>query len=267
MAVTVVDDQGVTVTMAQTPKRIVSLLPSLTETVCALQRCNALVGVDRYSNFPEMVLKLPKVGGGLDPNIEAIVALKPDLVLIASSTRAAARLRALGIPVLSLEPKTYGQVQKSFDILGKVLDAPQADQIWKRINADIDNAASSFPASFKGAKVYFEVSPAPHAASTSSFVGETLSRLGLNNIVADQWGEFPKINPEFVVQSNPDVIMLSDAQVRSLSARPGWSRLRAIQKGSVCAFNADERDVLSRPGPRMVLGAAAISKCLSTLRP
>ena len=265
MAVTVVDDQGVAVTVAQTPKRIVSLLPSLTETVCALDRCNALVGVDRYSNFPETVLKLPKVGGGLDPNIEAIVALKPDLVLLASSTRAATRLRSLGISVLSLEPKTYGQVQKSFELLGKVLNTPNAHQLWKRIQADIDKATSAVPASYKGAKVYFEVSPAPHAASSSSFVGETLSRLGLNNIVPDQWGEFPKINPEFVVQSNPDVIMLSEAQIHTLASRPGWARLQAIQKGRVCSFNAQESDILSRPGPRMALGAALIAKCLSTL--
>jgi len=128
-------------------------------------------------------------------------------------------------------------------------------------------AAASVPASFKNAKVYFEVSPAPHAASTSSFVGETLSRLRLKNIVADQWGEFPKINPEFVVGANPDVIMMSDAQVHTLSARPGWSRLRAVQLNKVCVFNAQESDVLSRPGPRMALGAAVIAKCLSTLRP
>ena len=267
MAVTVVDDQGVTVTGAQTPKRIVSLLPSLTETVCALQQCKALVGVDRNSNYPDAVLKLPQLGGGLDPNIEAIVALKPDLVLLASSSRAAPRLRALGLTVLSLEPKTYGQVQKSFALLGQVLDTPQAAELWKRINADIDQAAQSVPASYKNAKVYFEVSPSPHAASTSSFVGETLSRLGLKNIVSNAWGEFPKINPEFVVQSNPDVIMLSDAQVHTLSARPGWARLQAIQKGRVCAFNAQQSDLLSRAGPRMAQGAAVIANCLKSLRP
>ena len=74
----VTDDRGVSVSFAQPPRRIVSLLPSLTETVCALGQCDRLVGVDRYSNYPDRVKKLPQVGGGLDPNIEAIVALKPD---------------------------------------------------------------------------------------------------------------------------------------------------------------------------------------------
>ena len=88
----VVDDKGRTVTLPQPPQRIVSLLPSLTETVCALGACERLVGVDRYSNWPAQVAQLPVVGGGLDPNIEAIVALRPDVVLMATSSRAQARL-------------------------------------------------------------------------------------------------------------------------------------------------------------------------------
>ena len=92
-AVTVLDDRQQTVQITQVPQRIVSLLPSLTETVCALKQCHKLVGLDRYSNWPESVKSVPRVGGGLDPNIESIVALKPDLVLAAGSTRGAERLR------------------------------------------------------------------------------------------------------------------------------------------------------------------------------
>ena len=92
LALQVTDDRGMTVNFAQTPRRIVSLLPSLTESVCALDQCQRLVGVDRYSNYPASVQRLPKVGGGLDPNIEAIVALKPDAVILAISSRASERL-------------------------------------------------------------------------------------------------------------------------------------------------------------------------------
>jgi len=81
-ALQVTDDRGVTVTFTQTPQRIVSMLPSLTESVCAMEQCQRLVGVDRYSNFPDSLKNLPKLGGGMDPNIEAIVALKPDVVLV-----------------------------------------------------------------------------------------------------------------------------------------------------------------------------------------
>jgi len=85
-------------------QRIISLLPSLTETVCALDACNRLVGIDRYSNWPESIAKLPRMGGGIDPNIESIVALKPDLVLMAGSARGIERLKSLGLTVLTLEP-------------------------------------------------------------------------------------------------------------------------------------------------------------------
>ena len=88
------DDRQVDVTIVKPPQRIVSLLPSLTETVCALGQCQKLVGVDRYSNWPESIAKLPRMGGGIDPNIESVVATKPDLILMATSARGAERFRA-----------------------------------------------------------------------------------------------------------------------------------------------------------------------------
>ena len=120
-AVVVRDDLQVAVTLTQVPQRIVSLLPSLTETVCALGQCQRLVGVDRYSNWPESVAKLPRLGGGIDPQIESVVALAPDLVLMATSARGADRLRALGLKVLSLEPKSHADMQRVITTLGQVL--------------------------------------------------------------------------------------------------------------------------------------------------
>ena len=102
----IVDDAGQRTRLDAAPARVVSLLPSLTETVCALGACERLVGVDRYSNWPASVQKLPQLGGGLDPNIEAVVAARPDVVLIGTSSRAAVRLRALGLKVVALEPRT-----------------------------------------------------------------------------------------------------------------------------------------------------------------
>lgn len=109
-SVQLTDDRGRTITLAQPPRRIVSLLPSLTESVCALGQCARLVGVDRYSNWPDSIANLPRVGGGLDPSIEAVVALRPDVVLMATSSRGAARLEALGVTVVALEPKTHADV-------------------------------------------------------------------------------------------------------------------------------------------------------------
>jgi iron complex transport system substrate-binding protein len=261
-ALQVTDDRGVVVTLAQAPQRIVSLLPSLTETVCELGQCQRLVGVDRYSNHPASVQKLPQVGGGLDPNIEAIVALKPDVVLMATSSRAADRLQSLGIKVVSLEPKSHADVKRVLEKVGQVLAVADAQRVWRVVDAGVQAAAQSLPASVKSTKVYFEVNRAPYAAGESSFIGETLTRLGARNIVPASLGPFPKLNPEFVVRANPDVIMVGDRNFAGMEGRPGWSGIRAIQRKRVCVFSPEQSDVLVRPGPRMAEGARIMAQCL-----
>lgn len=261
-ALQVTDDRGVTVSFSQTPQRIVSLLPSLTETVCELGQCQRLVGVDRYSNFPASVRALPQVGGGLDPNIEAIVALKPDLVLMATSSRAGERLQSLGIKVIALEPKSHADVRRVLEKIGQVLEVPDAQRVWRAIDAAVSAAARSLPASVKKVRVYFEVNRAPYAAGESSFIGETLARLGAKNIVPISMGPFPKINPEYVVLANPDLIMVGDRNYAGLEGRPGWVVIRAIKDRRVCVFTVAQSDVVVRPGPRMAEGARIMAQCL-----
>lgn len=261
-ALQVTDDRGVTVSFSQTPQRIVSLLPSLTETVCELGQCQRLVGVDRYSNFPARVRALPQVGGGLDPNIEAIVALKPDLVLMATSSRAGERLQSLGIKVIALEPKSHADVRRVLENIGQVLEVPHAQRVWRAIDAAVSAAAQSLPASVKKVRVYFEVNRAPYAAGESSFIGETLARLGAKNIVPISMGPFPKINPEYVVLANPDLIMVGDRNYAGLEGRPGWVVIRAIKDRRVCVFTVAQSDVVVRPGPRMAEGARIMAQCL-----
>ena len=261
-ALELTDDRGVKVHLAQPPLRIVSLLPSLTETVCELGQCQRLVGVDRYSNYPDSVRALPKVGGGLDPNVEAIVALKPDLVMIATSSPAGARLQSLGLKVVALEPKSYADVQRVLDVVGRMLDVPDAQRVWGRIEAGVDAAARSMPQRARGTRVYFEVNGAPYAAGESSFIGETLSRLGAKNVVPAALGPFPKINPEFVVRADPDLIMVGDATFAGMAQRPGWSKMRAIRENRVCVFTPAQSDVMVRPGPRMAEAARDMVACL-----
>jgi iron complex transport system substrate-binding protein len=263
-AVTVQDDRQQTIQIAKPPQRIVSLLPSLTETVCALGRCHKLVGLDRYSNWPESVRQLPRMGGGLDPSIEAVLAQRPDLVLMATSARGAERFQALGLNVLVLEPRTHADVQRVLHTLAQVLGVPkaQSEAVWRQIDAGVMAAAQSLPSQAKGQKIYVEVSPAPYGASESSFIGETLSRLGLRNILPASLGPFPKINPEFVVRAQPDVIIAGDSSRASMLQRPGWAQLKAMQSGKVCAFSPEESDMLVRAGPRMAEGARLMVQCL-----
>lgn len=265
--IVVIDDQGVTVRLPQPPQRIVSLLPSLAETVCELGQCQRLVGVDRYTNWPPSLRDIPRVGGGLDPNIEQIVALRPDLVLMATSSRAAERLRALGIPVIVLEPQTHADVQRVLLQLGTVLQVPDAQRVWRAIDAAVTAAAQSLPARARGARVYFEVSPGPYAAGETSFIGETLARLGVRNIVSASMGPFPKLNPEWVVRADPDVILVGARSADGLLQRPGWGTMRALRGGHLCVFTPQESDVLVRPGPRMAEAARLMARCLAEKAP
>ena len=264
-AVVLRDDRHVDVNITKPPQRIVSLLPSLTETVCALGQCQKLVGVDRYSNWPETIEKLPRMGGGLDPNIESVVAAKPDLVLMATSARGAERFTALGLTVLALEPRSHADVQRVMRIVAQALDVPlvESDRVWRHIDAAVNAAAQSVPALAKGQRVYFEVSSALYGASESSFMGETLQRLGARNILPGSLGPFPKINPEFVVRAQPDLIMVSESNFADMAARPGWHNLQALRSQRVCIFKSAESDVLVRPGPRMAESARLMARCLT----
>lgn len=257
------DDRGVTVTLPRSPQRIVSLLPSLTETVCELGQCHRLVGVDRYSNHPASVRALPQTGGGVDPNIEAIVALRPDVVLAATSSRGVQRLESFGLKVLALEPRTSRDAQRVMGVLGQVLEVPDAQRIWRAVDAGVSAAAQSLPPSARGLRVYYEVSNGGYAAGPRSFIGELMERLGVRNIITPDLGPFPRINPEYVVRANPDLIMIGKRNVAGLEQRPGWRGMRALREDRVCVFTADESDVLVRPGPRMAEAARLMAKCIT----
>jgi iron complex transport system substrate-binding protein len=265
--VQVTDDRGVVVRLAAPPQRIVSLLPSLTETVCELGRCDRLVGVDRYSDYPASVQRLPKVGGGLDPNVEAIVALRPDVVLMATSSRVGERLQTLGVVVVALEPKTHADVQRVLLKVGQLLGVADAQKVWRAIDAGVSAAAQSVPASARGTRVYFEVNQGPYAAGESSFIGETLTRLGARNIVPTALGPFPKLNPEYIVRANPDLIMVGQRSADGLAQRPGWSGMRALREQRLCVFLVEEANVLVRPGPRMAEAARIMARCLAEKAP
>ncbi|WP_457323774.1 ABC transporter substrate-binding protein [Roseateles sp. P5_E11] len=261
-AIDIKDDLGQVTQISTPPQRIVSLLPSLTETVCELGACARLVGVDRYSNFPASVNALPKLGGMEDTNVELIASLKPDVVLVAVSSRVAERLRALGLKVVVLEPRSYKDVQRVLNIIGQVLGVPDAQRVWRHIEAGVAAAASSVPASARGVRVYFEVAPGIWAAGESSFMGETLTKLGAGNIIPASLGPFPKINPEFVVKANPALIMIGQRGSEGLTQRPGWDRIDAVKRGRICIFKPEEGDILTRPGPRMAEAAQIMARCL-----
>lgn len=262
-AVVVRDDRGVTVQLPAPARRIVSLLPSLTETVCALGACDRLVGTDRFSNHPARVLALPKLGGIDDAQVEAVVALKPDLVLVATSTRALDRLEGLGLKVVALEPRTQADVHRVLAQVATLVGSGEADGVWQRMQREAEAAARQLDPAARGLSVYHEVASGPYAAGAASFTGELMTRLGLHNIVPATLGPFPKLNPEFVVRADPAMILMSHTEADELAVRPGWSRIRAVREQRICRFDAAAGDVLSRPGPRMGEAAAVLVRCVN----
>jgi iron complex transport system substrate-binding protein len=252
---------------AAPPQRIVSLVPGLTESVCALGACAQLVGTDRYSNWPQSVRGLPKLGGLDDAQVERIAALKPDLVLAAPSARAAERLQALGLRVVVMHTRSHQDVQHNLQRLGEVLEAPErALAAWAAIGQQMAEAAARVPAGFSGRSVYFEVDATPYAAGPSSFIGQTLQRLGLHNIAPASLGPFPKLSPEFVVRAQPQLIIAETRVLKGMAARPGWADLPALRQQQVCAFSGERYDLLVRAGPRMGKAALQLADCLAGLQ-
>ena len=257
------DDRGREQVFDAPPQRIVSLLPSLTESICALGGCARLVGTDRYSNWPASVNGLPKLGGLEDTQIERIVALRPDVVLTAPSSRVIDKLESLGLRVLVLEPQTHADVQRSLQLLATMLGTPSAAApLWAGIERDVALAAARVPAAVRGQRVYFEIDSTPYAAGEGSFIGQTLGRLAMTNAVPASLGPFPKLNPEFVVRAQPDVVMATAASLIEMPVRPGWSGLRALRESRVCGFQPAQYDLLVRPGPRLGEAALALADCL-----
>lgn len=264
--VSVTDDRGVTVRFAAPPQRIVSLVPSLTETVCELGACERIVGTDRYANWPERVRALPKLGGLEDTQVERLVALKPDLVLLARSSRALDRLQALGLPVLALEPQDWASTLRVVTQLADVLGSPAAGRKLKLlINERITAASLRVPSAWRGRTVYVEVASTPYAAGDASFIGELLRRMGLVNAVPAALGPFPQLNPEFVLRAQPALIVATQAAVGEMAARPGWMQLKALQQRHTCGLAPAPWDALVRPGPRLAEAAEALAACLEGL--
>ena len=260
------DDRGTEHRFAVPPQRIVTMLPSLTEVAWTLGVGPRLVGVDRYSNWPADIARLPHLGGLDDAQIEAIAALKPDVILASSSSRAMERLEALGFTVVRFKSESHADVRRTLDTLAELLGSPdEGARVWARLEREMDAAAARVPSAVRGQRVYFEIGGGPYAAGTTSFIGETLTRLGMNNIVPAELGPFPKLNPEYVVRAKPDLIMGVQREQAALTQRPGWNSLVAVRDKRLCGFESAHYEMLIRPGPRLGEAANLLADCLARL--
>ena len=256
------DDLGFTVTLSAEPTRVVAMIPSHTETLCAVNACDKLVGVDSYSNFPARIAGLPKLGNAFEPNLEAIVALEPDLVLTDESSDLAGALRQLGIPVYAGTAQTFDEVFEKFTVLGELVNreteaALLSGRVQGRIRAISERASGLEPTT-----VYFEIDPTPYSVGPDSFIGVLLSRAGGKNIVGETLGDFPQLEPEYIVAANPEVIIVSERDAKTLPERPGWAGIAAVENGRVIPTTPTIDDAISRPGPRIAQAVEFFAQAL-----
>lgn len=247
---TLTDDLGRKVTLKAEPKRIVSVLPSTTETLCALGLCDRLVGVDDYSDFPQQVTKLPKVGGLYNPNIEAMVALKPDLVIVSKYGKLVEPLTQAGVTVLAINPETYDEVFSKTLTLGRVVNREaQARQLVLNMRRDIARVEILTRNAVRKPTTYLEIDPTPYSVGPNSFMGVLLTKAGARNIIPASMGDFPKVDPEFIVKANPQLMLGLDA--KAAAGRPGWNTIQAVKAGRVLEIPKELNTILGRPGPRL----------------
>jgi iron complex transport system substrate-binding protein len=198
------------------------------------------------------------------------VRLRPDVVLLSLSQRITGRLQELGVHSVALDTQTFGHIARSVALVGQVLGLPERA---KALNDEIDRSVRAVSESARarrhgaGPSVYVEVDRAPYAAGADSFIGEMLARLGARNIVTPDLGPFPRLNPEYVVRHDPDVIIVTEEELPDFAARPGWSEIRAVKEKRVCSFPPDTRYMIERPGPRVADGMQALETCLEHAAP
>ena len=160
---TVTDDLGREVVLEAEPLRVVSMMPSQTETVCALGACDRLVGVDEYSTYPAEVTDLPVLGNGFSPNVEAIVALKPDLVLVDESGGIAETLSGLGLTVYAGTAQTYDEIFDTFEVVGELLNLEaEAASLSDKVSGEVD-AVAALVADAPVPTVFYELDATPYS--------------------------------------------------------------------------------------------------------
>lgn len=236
-------------TLDGAPGRIVSLMPSHTETLLELGAGGQLVATDSLSPQPEGS-GLPRVGDGFSPNLELILELEPDLVLTDRYSGAHEQLEALGVPVFAGTPENVEELLDFVVLLGEMTgQQEEAAALRAALEENIAATASLAGERSDGPSVYVELDPTPFAAGPGSYIDDLLVIVGASNVVPEELGAWPMLSREFVVAADPEVILLLDApwgeSEASFRERPGFAEL----SGRVVEATARAEDLLSRPGP------------------
>ncbi|RKX69366.1 hypothetical protein DRP53_08385 [candidate division WOR-3 bacterium] len=235
-------------------KRVVSLAPSLTEMVFFLGAQNRLVGVTTFCDYPPEAKKITKIGDFSNPNLERIVALKPDLVLAAlpEQRRIVAELSKMGISVFTSHPKTIDAIIDEMDSLAHLFGLPFPEDSLKKLIYPLPNFD-------RKPKVYIELAADPIiTVGHPSYLNDLIIKSGGINIFASVEVEFPVVSWEEVVRADPDLILIFHNQ--RCEERLGWKELTAVKNGMV--FSGLNEDVFLRPGPRIFIALSELRRII-----
>jgi ABC-type Fe3+-hydroxamate transport system substrate-binding protein len=246
----VVDDAGDTVALARPATRVVSLLPAFTELVFALEAGGTIVGRTTWCDWPPEAATAPSVGDGLAPNVEAIVARRPDLVLVyrsGANGEAVARLRGLGITVVQFRADGLGDLARAARAVGTLLGRPDAGEAYARALAD-SLAAVRAPARREPLRALILVGDQPPIAiGPASYLSQLVVLAGGTNAFADLDGASAPVSLEAIAARDPDVVLVLGEAPPAAFRRPEWRAVRAIREGRVLPLAGSEWD---RPGLR-----------------
>jgi iron complex transport system substrate-binding protein len=270
-AIVRVDDWGRTVALAAPARRIVSLAPATTELVFALGLGDRLVGRTRWCDYPPAARQVADVGDGLAPNVEAVAARRPDLVLLYASpaNRAAAdRLATLGIPVAALALDRAADVRRAAFLVGGLAGAARAadslvaafDSLRTEVAHEAERRRGPRP------RVYVDVwADPPMTVGRGSYLQEVVEAAGGDNLFDDVRASSAMVSLEAIAQRDPDVIVVlqtDTSRAPDLAARPGWSAVRAVREGRILVLDGT---LFGRPSPRMPLAARDLAVRLARL--
>jgi iron complex transport system substrate-binding protein len=261
------------------PQRIVSVAPSITEILFALGAGDQVVGVTTYCNYPEAAKSRPKVGGYTTPSLEAILALRPNqVIMMKNRPDVAQKLRQTGIDVTELQPENLAGVYEAIRVISEKIGVPARGQsLVQSIRKELQDASTK---TTNGPKpnVLFIVGRTPGTIADltgvgpGSFLSELITLAGAENILADAMVAYPKVNMEEVIRRNPDVIidmghleMVSDSQKQAVKElwRKKYPFLQAVQRDRLFAISAD---YFVTPSPRVVLAVRDIRKMIAGVK-
>lgn len=255
--ISLVDDLGRNVTLASPAKRIISLAPSITETLFAIGAGGRIAGVTDFCNHPAEAAIKQRVGGVINPNIETIVSLKPDLIILSMEGNVRddfTKLVEFGIPVMVSNPRNLDGIYHSISQLGVLTGRIQeAEALVSSLRERATVVATQAAARQKRSLLMFVSLEPVIVAGSGTFIAELIALAGGRNAAADAPSTYPLYSREAVLKDNPDVlIFLADvlSSPAGLTDRyPEWSSLKALRRKQVHTINAD---IVSRPGPRAV---------------